>query len=352
MTMTESLPASPTPPRASAPAGRLLSHHAIMKLIGPFSRRGYSVDLAASDRANGVLVFRPVEIPGTEGGRPALRSTLRLERPHRAKIRVSRTLVAVDGQQATMTAEGDDADVLLEVVEQVDPDRQFHVTDAGLLTRSYRAQVWMADAPDQGRWRGDTRLARLSAAEARLGPLRLQAKEEDGYACEVRLVGQQGTALDLPTDFLAVLGWGWRPLAQLERRTWLTRISLATRGRGRTAALETQLDRATKHIFETLTASPQQYHQRHRRARWRAAFQRLIPLLYIIGVAGGLALAVMYLPRVPGLHILLNNISLVAIVVFFMRDKAYRVEIPPPPRPLSQTKWDSAATGELSETRR
>ncbi len=352
----------------SAANGVPLSHHAIMSLVGPFSRRGYSLDLAASDRAHGVLVFRPVDLPA-EPRLPALRSVLRLERPHRAKFRVIRTLEANDGQVATMTAEGDDPEALLEVVEQVDTERQFHVVGSEpntsripenpsdgrpkgpqpLITRSYKAELWVADTPRRGRRLSDTPLPRLTNANARLGPLELVATDGDGWGCEVTLTANDGASIELPTDFLAVLGWGWRPLRPAASTTWQGRVSIALRGRRRTAALEAQLDRAVEHVVETLAVPPSSFHPRHRGARWRAAFQRLVPLLFIGGCVVALVLAVMYLPKIPGLHIALNNLTIVAVAAFVMMDKAYRVEIPPCPGPLKQTKWDSASDGGLSE---
>jgi hypothetical protein len=333
-------------PHASAASGVPLSNHAIMALVEPFSRRGYSVDLPASDRAHGVVVFRPVELPGTPDGRPCLQSTLRLERPHRAKFRLVRTLEASDGQLATMTAEGDDPELLLAVVEQVDPDRQFHVLDATLITRSYEAQAWVADVRSRGSRHGAP--PRLTHAEARLGPLRMEAADGDGWACEVRLIAHEGGSVELPMDFLAVLGWGWRPLRPHAPNTWLSRVSVAKRGPKRTAAVEARLDRAVRHVVETISSSPLLFHPRHRSARWRAAFQRTLPLLYVAGLGLGLLLAVLYLPKTRVYHMLLSKLSIVAVAAFVMRDRTYRVEIPGRPRPLDPAQWSSTSTGELS----
>ena len=334
-------------PRESTVNGNLLSHHAIMELVEPFSRQGYTVDLASSDRGRGVLVFRPVDLPAepTEPSRrPALRCVLRLERLHRTKFRVIRTLETDDGRIATMTAEGSDPAALLKVVEQVDPARQFHVIDAGLITRSYRAEV-SGDASHRGLRRTRTVSPRLTRAEARLGPLRLSALDREGRALEISLIAKAGYAVDVPRDFLAVIGWCWRPLRRRDEDIWLGSVKVPRREPKRTARMETQLDVAATHIAETLAASPAVFHRRHLGARWRATFQRLLPLLFVGGMIVGAILVVTYLPRTPVFHALLHYSAIMAVVVLSLMDKAYRLEVPPPPFPLKQPQWCSASDG-------
>ena len=346
--MTVSAPAPGSRSRDAAKRGIPLSHHAIMRLIPPFSRRGYSLDAAGSDRAHGVLLFRPIEVPPGPNGRPALRCVVRLERPHRAKFRVIRTFTAADGQSATTTAEGDEPEALLTAIEQVSADRQFHMTAAGLIVRSYRAAVWAADASGQWPWQRTARALQLTGAEAQVGVLQLVAIDGDGWGCDVELRAREGAMLVLPTDFMAVLSWGWRPLRQHNSTTWFGRVSVAQRGAGRAPALEAQLDAAVAHMAATLAASPALFHRQHLRARWRAVFQRWLPLLFICGSIVVLVLALKLLPRVPELHTLLLHLSIVGVAGFFMMDDAYRVEVPWPPRPLKQKAWDMAAKGGLS----
>lgn len=358
--MTTLQPTHSSRPPASAVSGSLLSHHAIMALVRPFSRKGYTLDLAASDRGRGVLAFQPTDLPEAPNGRPALRCELRLERVHRAKLRVIRTLQAEDGQTATMTADGDQPEGLLEAVEQVDPDRQFQVIERRseadgadgdpvrlLVVRSYRTEVWSADAARRRRWVGKTATPTLIKTEARLGPLRLSAVDKDGRTFEVKLSAEIGYAFDVPKDFLAVLGWCWRPLRRDHENTWLCSVKVTRREPRRTAMLEAQLDTAAEHIVDTLGASPVLFHRRHLGARWRAAFQRLLPLLYISAMVAGFVLALMYLPKTAAIHMLLTKASILGVAAIWMLDKAYRVEIPPRPCPLKQQEWG----GRLSEVR-
>ncbi|MGF1511823.1 MAG: hypothetical protein ACFB9M_20200 [Myxococcota bacterium] len=334
------------PSRASPGASKLLSHHAIMILVAPFTRRGYRVDLAASDRAQGMLTFRAVEVPAVPGGHPALKSVLRLERPHRLKVRVIRRLEAADGQTATVTAEGDDPEALLDALERIEPARQFHVVEGSsleanppMITRSYGTEVWHTQPSRPGLWRARTAWPRLTKAEARLGPLHCAATDQEGRALEIRLTARKGTSLQLPTDFLAVLGWSWRPLRRMDRSTWVGSVRPWGWPSERTARLERQLDETVTHIVETLPASPALFHRRHRAARWRAAFQRALPLLFIIGMTLGITAAVYLLPKSHAVQMLLLYTSIAAIAGLKMMDKAWRVEIPKPPRPLSQTRW-------------
>ncbi len=343
--IAETMTATPLTHRSSPPAaatkGTMLSHHAIMALVEPFSRRGYSVDLAASKRDQGVLVFRPTDLPPASGGGVALRCELRLERPHREKVRVIRTLERADGLAATMVAVGDEVGALLEAVERVDPARHFHAVEGGTVARSYRIEVWSADAPRRGRrpWSRRASAPWLAEAEAHFGHVRLVATDTDGGAFEVRLGVEKGYDLDVPMDFLAVIGWRWRPLRPEDEQTWRGSVKLPLWEPYRTATLERQLDAAVTHVADTLAASPARFHPSHRRARWRAAFQRLLPLLFVFGTATSIVLAVMYLPRFAGLQMLLHHVSIVAIVALAMMDRAYRLEIPPCPSPLTRSQW-------------
>ena len=76
-----------------------LSHHEIMGLVAPFTHFGRSVDLAASDRLQRRLAFKPVEhaAGGAAAGLPAHREQLQLELTDRARLDVKGT--ALIGQR-------------------------------------------------------------------------------------------------------------------------------------------------------------------------------------------------------------------------------------------------------------
>ena len=201
------------------------------------------------------------------------------------------------------------------------------------------------DAPHRGLLRTRTVSPQLTKAEARLGPLQLSAVDRGGRAFEIRLIAKEGYALDVPRDFLAVIGWCWRPLRRRDEDIWLGSVRLPSQEPKRTARLETQLDVAVAHIVETLAASPTLFHRRHLGARWRAAFQRFLPLLFVSGMIVGAILVVTYLPRTPVFHMLLHYSAILAVVALTLMDKAYRLEIPSPPSTLDQLQWCSASDG-------
>ena len=55
-----------------------LTHHQIIGLVEPFSRRARHVDMAASNRQERRIVFKPID----HAGPPLLRDTLELENPY------------------------------------------------------------------------------------------------------------------------------------------------------------------------------------------------------------------------------------------------------------------------------
>ncbi|MEO1233286.1 MAG: hypothetical protein AAFZ18_30750 [Myxococcota bacterium] len=329
----------PFPSRPAETRGTLLSHHAIMELVAPFSARGYRMDMAASDRGRGRMVFHAVEVSTADDRGLVLRSVMRLERPHRLKLRVVRSLESTAGPTATMIAEGDDVEALLTAVEAVDPERQFHFTPAGLVTRSYRSESWRSAS--HARFRRRPVGPRLVRAEARLEPVTLTGQDTEGGTFELRLEASEARALDVPWDFLAVLGWRWRPLRWLSASARAGSVWLSGGPATRTHRLETLVDHAVAHVAATLSAPPADFHARHRRARWRAALQRLAPWVYLVTVTLGFTAAVWLLPKRPAVHMLMQLLSLPAIGGFFLITRVYGLQPPGPPGPLGQRSWVS-----------
>lgn len=308
-----------------------------MELVAPFSARGYRMDMAASDRGRGRVVFRAVDLPTEGDGGPVLRSVMRLERPHRLKLRVVRTLESSEGQSATMVAEGDDVEALLTAVEAVKPDRQFHRTPSGLTTRSYRSESWRSAA--HARFRRRPVWPRLVSTEARVGPLTLSGQDTDGGIFQLRLEASEGRDLELPWDFLAVLGWRWGPLRWLSPSVRTGSVWPSGGSAKRSHQLETLFDDALAHVAATLAAPPADFHADHRRARWRAALQRLSPWVYLVTVTLGFTAAVWLLPKRPAFHMLMQLLSLPAIGGLFLITRVYGLQPPRPPGPIGQRSW-------------
>ena len=322
---------APSPPGSGGPG--TLTHHALLELVAPFSKRGYRVDLPACDRKRGTIVFRAQELPAKDG-LPELMSVLRLERPHRLKFKLVRVLEA-DGRRATMTAVGDEPQALLDAVESMPVARQFHLTEAGLVTRSYYAERWRAGTP--GRPFGGPAWPRLTGAQAHVGPLGLVASDTEGRDLNIELHAER--ALHLTADFFSVLGWGWRPLRPDHPGRWKGTLRPSGRAKERAARLEGELDRAVKHLADTLATAPADFHRTHRRARWRAAMQRVLPLLTLLFTFVAFIAAVRWVPKTPAMHMVMQLASFVAIGVVYMSMRHYRLELPAPPGPLRQARW-------------
>ncbi|MEO0325304.1 MAG: hypothetical protein AAF447_20270, partial [Myxococcota bacterium] len=308
-----------TPSRTAGPG--TLSHHALLELVAPFSQRGYRVDLPACDRKRGTVVFRTRERPAPEG-LPALRSQLRLERPHRLKFKLIRTLEG-DGRSATMTAVGDVPEALLDAVEAMPLARQFHLTAQGLVTRSYYAEAWRKGGSGPSRWPRRPCWPRLVGADARLGPVGLAASDTEGREVNVELHAER--ALELTADFLSVLGWGWRPLRPAHTGRWKGSLRPSGPAAKRSERLEAELDRAVAHLAATLSTPPSDFHRTHRGARWRAAAQRLLPLLTLLVTFVAFVTAVLFVPKTPAMHMVMQLASFLAIGVVYLSMRHYRL---------------------------
>jgi hypothetical protein len=161
---------------------------------------------------------------------------------------------------------------------------------------------------------------------------------------EIRFVVKDGCLLHFTEDLLAVLGWGWRPLRQDERGTWWGSLKPPAREPKRTARLEAMLDKTVDHIAQTLATGPGEFHRRHYGSRWRAAFQRLLPSLIGSSLVVVFVVLVFVLPKTSFTHMIMLDLAIAGIVAMALMDKSYRMEIPPMPRPLTQTQWCSPAT--------
>jgi hypothetical protein len=345
------------PPAPAAP----LTHHEILTLVEPFTRRGRHPDLAASDRLARKLVFRPVERPGATPDSPVVSDTLELQSRDAETFRLTRTLrtaglaadlaAGLDGRrdgrlEARLEAEGGDPGELLECIEAVPPESQFLFVCGYGAARSYRllrGDESRGAASGAGRAPAQKILTRWSAefdglSVAFTAPVRKGDPEGD-----LELRPADGNALQLPEDLLAVLGWDWE---LLDRKKQGFRSSLRLRGQepGRSRNAERNLELMAGHLARTLAEAPARFHQRLAGARWGVALRRAIPVLIFLGLlAGALATARLNIPANSGLWMVLFNAPpLLFLLVFCMR-KLPRIEIPPVPRCSKAPDWRTPA---------
>ena len=311
-----------------------LSHHEIMGLVAPFAHCGRSVDLAASDRLQRRLAFKPVEhaAGGAAAGLPAHREQLQLELPADGGLRLTRTLVLPCRLQASLVAEGADAGLLLAMVLAVPASRQLQCVAGQWVALSHRLQ------PATG-------TLVLTNAAVHLAGLCLQmsVSRVKGIAAELTLSAAPGVEFTLPEDLLAVLGLPW---SRLSRAAGQWRASLQLRGDEgrRTNDAEHKFARSVEHLARTLAGTPAQFHQRFARQRWAVALRRATPLL----VALGLIIAALLVPRLElgsdsVLRMLIFNSPPLLLVWMFSMREMPRLEIPPLPRRCALPGWQSQA---------
>lgn len=326
------------PPRVSAESSAPvpLTHHAILGLVAPFTRRGRHVDLAASDRAQRRLRFRPLRHADLPSHGQQLTELLSLENPEVGHFCLTRTVSDGFGLESTLEIEGGEVEQLLEQVEQVPVARQLIAVAGVHVARSYRLAPVAADEHRAVHWQ-----LQLQQAKANVNGvgLTLNAKTGRKMPAEFELRAEHDRRLRVPPDLLAVLGWEWRPMRQIGK-AWRGSVRVAAAEPERTPDVETKLTRGVKHLVATLGAAPAEFHGRWQRARWRVTFQRAIPLLIGLGLIASA-------PLIPMLS--LEKFSLVRMFIFhgppllligiFMMRELPVIEIPPLPRRLIGRDW-------------
>lgn len=316
-----------------------LTHHDILAMVEPFARRGRQVDLAASDRLQRCVRFKPVDHAAV-GGLPALRETLQLDSYVSGNFKLTRTLEAAPGQQATLQTSGRQPAALLQRVDAVPPQQQFDSGDGFLIARSDVLQ------PAPGADDAAPAQRVLSRAVVHLDGLSfaLSVPAVRGVSADVTLTtppasASDGAALDLPEDLLAVLGWNWTRLVR-KKDHWESKLRLRGSPARRTRRAEAALQRVAAHLAQTLAEPPARYHERHVRARWWAAFRRAIPLLTPIS----LVITVLVTPRIemgetPGLWLMLYHVPTALIALSFTLQELPQFEIPPLPKRSDALAW-------------
>lgn len=323
-----------------------LTHHEILALVAPLARRGRQVDLAASERAERRLRFKPVEHPAEGAGRPAVTEVLQLENPRSGRFVLSRVLRLREGPgeglEARLEAEGDDLDALLVAVEASDLRQQFSVAPGHAVARCHRLDPGIGST--QKITPSTPRI--LTSATARVGGLVLNVRvpRVQGIPAEMELNGAAGERLDLPDDLLAVLGWSWTRLT-LGKSGWTAAMQLRGKGPGRSQDAEAKLLRTVEHLAQTMAEPPRRFHERHVGARWLMVFRRLIPLLATLAMVAGAA----YVPRLElaqdsVFRMLIFHLPPLLLAFFFTLRELPRIEFPPLPSASKAPHWRVGGT--------
>ena len=333
-----------------------LTHHEILALAAPFARAGWQVDLAASQRAERRIAFRPLERPASEAV-PALRDSLLLESFGTGTCRLTRTLAWLDGGlRATLQVLGPDPGAMLAQLLTVEPGRAFRRGSGYSIAYSYELYPH-PPAPATSRTDAAPGAAPALGAEPVL--LRGEVRVDGGLTLQLALSAVRGVAGELtlvpgagagvvagsggrprlPQDLLAVLGWQWARLIET-REGWRSKLRLRGDVLRRSQAAERALERAAQHLALTLQEPPARFHERWLAARWGVVLRRALPLATVLAVI----VIVLFLPREeitrnPGLVTLVFQVPIALIALSFAVQELAQFEIPPLPRRSGDDSW-------------
>ena len=331
-----------------------LTHHEIIGLVEPFTRQGRHVDLAASDRAARLLVFKPVLHPLVEGdtapNAPALRETLRLACREDGRFTLIRVLDHPGGLQATLQSAGPDAANLLARVQAIPPRGAFSAGPGWLASRCHEFESNPKHLPPAGApadaglvlTRGVLQLEGLTFTLS-LMPVR-------GVAGDITLTPTSGESLDLPEDLLAVQGWDWARLVTAQNG-WTSKLRLRGHNLRRSRTAERALLQAAAHLTQVLAEPPARFHQRHVWARWGVVLRRSIPTLTaVLLIVGTLLLPKLTDTNKAGLWMALHYVPIGLLAFSFMLQELPRFEVPPWPRKGTAGQWRQRAVAQASRS--
>ncbi len=322
-----------------------LTHHEIIGLVEPFTRRGRHVDLAASNRQARQLVFKPLAAVAEAAPGSGLVERLQLDSLGTGSFRLTRVSTRSNGAhvglqaplQATLQAMGPKPGDLLAQIEAVPAQQQFQSGAGFELARSFDLG-WITGAPQPGR---TTDALVLSAAVLQLEGLLLNmvVPAVKGVAADISLSAAPGQVLELPPDLLAVLGWDWSHLVP-NASGWTSKLRLRGKAARRSQKAEAALATAAKHLAQVLAQPPAQFHRQFLWARWGVVGRRAIPSLTAIALIA----TALLLPRFTGdqnagLWMALHYVPIALLALSFSLQELARFEIPPLPRRLRAAQW-------------
>lgn len=303
-----------------------LSHHEILAVVGPFVRQGHHVDLAATDRLGRLIKFKSVERPCADPPGANFHEALELRNPEPGTYRLTRTLTLPDSVAATLEASGEDPAKLLREVGAIGAQRHFTRRPGVSVARDYRIAA-SGLMLTRGVARIDALVLTATVPTVRGEPIAIELHEQDAASRR------------LPSDLLAVLGREWSKLETVGTG-WRGKLRLAGAEPDRSQRLEALIERAARHVADTLAAPPEAFHGRWAWARWRVYARGAMPLLgCLLLIAATAALPRAHLSEHSALRMLIFNLPPLLMGVFFCLREIPRIELPPLPRRLSARAW-------------
>ncbi len=304
-----------------------LTHHDIVRLVGPFARRGRHVDLASSDRLQRRVTFRPID-HRSSAGCPGVRETLALEDLESGSYRLTRILTPAKGPAARLDAVGMEPGELLARIDAVPPQRQFLTEGPVVIALSFRLK------PE-----GAAMLFTSGTAYIAGLALTLDTGALARGPASVSLMRPPQDTLRLPQDALAVLGGRWSRLRDAPEG-WVGELRLPGHESRRSSEAQDALASATRHLAGMLGETPRRFHERWAMARWRVFCRRLVPLAACMGlILCAAAVPKLHLAERSGLRMLILNSPPLLMMLFFCLREIPIVEIPPLPRRSDAASW-------------
>lgn len=331
-----------------------LTHHDILALVEPFTRSGHQLDLAASDRIQRCLVFKPRISSGSATATTqnssilspvptdalALTDTLALDCLAADNFVLKRTLTHPDGLVATLVIKGADTASLLANVEAIDPHAPFRSGEGWQMACSYRLEPRRSASQASGTSPPASKPGMLltnAVVQAAGLSLLLKMPAVTGYPAELELTAT--AALDLPDDLLQVLGRDWARLMR-GAKSWKSTLRIRGKEPARTLLAQDKLEAAARHVALTLSQPPASFVRQQAGARWRVAARRSVPMLTLVGLVLG-SLAVPYLGIAPDSvywMLIFNAPPLLLLWGFSLREMP-NFALPRPPKRLTAASW-------------
>ncbi|MBT3071560.1 hypothetical protein KKP04_11855 [Rhodomicrobium sp. Az07] len=324
-------------------ASHPLSHHEILGLVAPFTRRGLHPDLQATDRQERRLVFKRLERVGETEDAPFYTETLELRcaASHATPHKLTRTTVcstAPEKFEARLEIEGRDLADMLACIDTVSSANHFRFGPGFSMVKSWRLLRGSGETVT-GLPATQKILTHMSAT---LGDLTVTATAPTVKADPETIIEIQppnGAHMRLPDDLLAVLGWNWS-LIRKRSDTWRGILKTSGREPDRSRRAELNLDKMVEHLVETFSDAPARFHDRLYKARWGVAFRRSLPLLISLTLIGLAALSSrLELSEDSVLRMLIFNAPPLLMASVFCMRRLPLIEIPPMPRRLKAPQW-------------
>lgn len=306
---------------------RPLSHHDILRLIAPFTARGYRLDQDATDRSARRIGFR-------SGADDSGSERLVLVVPEAGVSQLVRRAGSADGEVTGELCVVDASDIdaaLTAVLDAHAPALSVRSRDGVAIALQYRCRN--ADFP----WE----LVRATARVAgRLVWIDATRGDPEKGRIEYAIGPRDGGELPLPSDLVAVLGRGWGPM-QWRESAWRGRLQVTRSDALRRARVERAAERLVNHVGQVFAATPDAFHARYRRARWGVVWRRLLPTvvfaLLVLGLVAPMVLVAEF--EAPGWFIALSHPFMLFGVMLAIYLDVRLFDVPPLPRRLILEHW-------------